>query len=159
MHKPAPPSPRPKASHDRKTTRATTAPQPRADQRLSELPCGRRVNRRPRGLGHTHRAGARIPCRRWNSDARTEPRSKSVETGMRLAEARRLKPGTKLIFADCKFTGRAVNRWKGKVIFVTPKGGIRVQVLDEAPWYGDANYCSYERWVPYHHVWRVIGDL
>jgi hypothetical protein len=49
--------------------------------------------------------------------------------------------------------------WQGEVLHVTPRGGIKVKVTDEKPWYGPAEYArryggNEVRWVPYHHIIR-----
>ena len=72
---------------------------------------------------------------------------------MNRREALRLAPGTRIIFCDHQYTAKATCYWKGEVLAVTPRGGIRVRVLDEKPWRGDQPGGE-ERWVPYHHVVR-----
>lgn len=75
---------------------------------------------------------------------------------MRLREALRLRPGDRIDFLDHARIKYATARYKGEVIFVTPRGGIRVRVVEEEPWYGPAKYArqfrGYETWVPYHFV-------
>ena len=66
---------------------------------------------------------------------------------MRFAEARKLKPGTKITFED---------KYEGLVILVTERGGVRVQVTDEKPWKGFDSYFRKHgcvaRWVHYSQI-------
>ena len=75
---------------------------------------------------------------------------------MTLAKALRLKPGDMITFGDHKFTARCTQYWQGKVIHVTPNGGIKVKVIDARTWDGPKDYAAEHgdevRWVPYMHV-------
>jgi hypothetical protein len=78
---------------------------------------------------------------------------------MKKAEALRLKPGQVITFGDHTYTARCTRVWQGEVLHVTPRGGIKVKVTDETPWYGPAEYArryggNEVRWVGYHHIIR-----
>ena len=75
---------------------------------------------------------------------------------MRLREALRLRRGDRVSFCDSGYN-RSANWWaQGEVLFVTSRGGVRVRVTDQAPWFGPADYSrrfgTWETWVPYHHI-------
>lgn len=72
---------------------------------------------------------------------------------MRKAEALRLKPGDSILFTtDPAESPRAIRRadaWHvAKVVTVTPRGGILVDVLHQEHWTGQV---VSRQWVPYHH--------
>jgi hypothetical protein len=78
---------------------------------------------------------------------------------MKKAKVLRLKPGQVITFGDHTYTACCTRVWQGEVLHVTPRGGIRVKVTDEKPWYGPAEYArryggNETRWVPYHHIIR-----
>jgi hypothetical protein len=78
---------------------------------------------------------------------------------MKKANALRLKPGQVITFGDHTYTARCTRVWQGEVLHVTPRGGIKVKVTDEKPWYGPTEYARRHggnevRWVLYCHVFR-----
>lgn len=77
---------------------------------------------------------------------------------MRLAKALKLKIGTIILCGDHKLSQHCTHWWKGKVLHVTERGGIKVRVVDAKPWFGPAEYSRRYgddeiRWVPYTHVY------
>jgi hypothetical protein len=71
---------------------------------------------------------------------------------MRKADVLRLKAGQYVCWADHSRGGR--NRptpwghiWEGEVVFVTPKGGVKVREHETGE----------ERWIGYHHVMHTRG--
>jgi hypothetical protein len=71
---------------------------------------------------------------------------------MNKRDALKLEHGQRVIYGDSMWIGEML-QWEGgkarqgEVLFVTPRGGIRVR-----------NQFGREEWVPYHHVIRADHD-
>jgi hypothetical protein len=78
---------------------------------------------------------------------RAQYREGEFEHEMRKSDVLRLHPGDKIRFGDSMWSRKCDHNYgEGKVLFVTARGGVRVQTD-----FG-------ERWVPYHHVLRKMHD-
>lgn len=76
---------------------------------------------------------------------------------MNRREALRLKAGDKILFGEGPSSYKTDRWWTGEVLFVTPRGGIRVRVIEgRSPggWDGPGTGpgVGTERWVAYHHI-------
>lgn len=74
---------------------------------------------------------------------------------MRKRDALRLKPGDVVGYANHMVTEKATAWGEGRVLHVTPKGGIRVEPLSSKnfthDWRTERGVAA-PRWVPYHHI-------
>ena len=69
---------------------------------------------------------------------------------MRLADAKRLKPGDVILCGTAAKTADSVRTFAGVVRKVTPRGGIRIDVIGAKT----RKPLGWAEWVPYHHVIR-----
>ena len=60
---------------------------------------------------------------------------------MNQRDALKLEQGQRVIYGDSMWSSEILKARQGEVLFVTPRGGIRV-----------CNQFGREEWVPYHHV-------
>jgi hypothetical protein len=61
---------------------------------------------------------------------------------MNKRDALRLRPGDRVIFGDSMWSAKVSGWLSGEVVFVTPKGGVKLVCGGR------------EQWVPYHHIAR-----
>jgi hypothetical protein len=69
---------------------------------------------------------------------------------MNLRDALRLQPGDQVLYGNTMWTQKSARHHVGVVRFVTARGGIRVDIMNE-----DGIKHGSQEWVPYHHVVRV----
>jgi hypothetical protein len=73
---------------------------------------------------------------------------------MRKADALRLRPGDKVLWGHSSRVEdvvRAGSAAHGRVVRVTPRGGVQVQEVDRKEWHGPQTDGPVY-WVPYHHI-------
>jgi hypothetical protein len=82
----------------------------------------------------------------WPTCIERQNREGELECEVRKSDVLKLRPGDKIRFGDSAWSRKCDHNYEeGKVLFVTARGGVRVETD-----FG-------ELWVPYHHVLRKIS--